>query len=212
MVSTQPAWPQPQGRRGRVTGGSPVMCLTTGPCPHSPAPGTSRPSTTRPPPTPVPRMMPKTTPWPRPAPAIASARTKQAASLPTTTGRPSAAARSATREVPVRQGMLAQVAKPVSGSMPPANARATGASADSGPGARAIRPARAATNAPWSRAGVGTRPTRVRRPVTVTSVLAVPREMYDPPMSKQYIKIEIFFRKRGQFWWKRVAEWRWWET
>lgn len=128
-VSTQPRWPQPQSKVGMAMGGCPARVAATGPCPHSPAKPPSAlislPSTTRPPPTPVPRIAPKTMRWPRPAPIPASASAKQSASLAITTGRCRAASSSAASSRPSMQGMLAHLMRCVSGSMTPVIEMAT---------------------------------------------------------------------------------------
>ena len=75
--------------------------------------------TTMPPPVPVPRITPKTTSWPAPAPSVASDSAKQLASFSRRTGLASARARSSRSGRPINQVELAFLTRPVAGEIAP---------------------------------------------------------------------------------------------
>lgn len=105
-------------------------------------PSINWPRTTIPPPTPEPRIAPKTTCAPAPAPSTASDSAKQLASLATLTGRSSAMARSSASVRPQSQVELPPCTTPVSRSTAPGTpmpTRVIGAPA---------RPSRSSIN-PW---------------------------------------------------------------
>ena len=99
--------PQEQSGPGR----SSSRGAGSGMWPHSPpmalTPSTRRPCTTTPPPTPVPRITPKTTSAPAPPPSTASERAKQLASLAIFTGRSRARGQVAAEVAAVEPGGVA---------------------------------------------------------------------------------------------------------
>jgi hypothetical protein len=76
-------------------------------------PSTTFPSTTIPPPTPVPKMTPKTILEPRPAPSVASDSAKQFASFSMRTSRASAFSRSCLSGLPMSHVELAFFTNPL---------------------------------------------------------------------------------------------------
>src|SRR4030088_2947821 len=75
-----------------------------------------------PPPTPVPRMTPKTVSIAAAAPSVASDRAKQLASLAKRTGRPSLVSKSCCNGRPISHVEFAFLTTPVTGEIPPGHA------------------------------------------------------------------------------------------